>query len=135
VITKTFLCSEILYKTGCDDQMSVDIAIHVYENGLTEEDLDAFFSNCLGSKYFDISKNNYKAFENVYDKIADTDNFVLGEVSWDIPHWMQSILGCIGEDLPIIDADLIGKIEPHARPDLIQWLEEREGKQIFVVFW
>lgn len=115
--------------------MSVDIIIHVFENGLTKEDLRAFFSHTLGSKYFNLLRDDHKANEVATDKMELTDQFNLCEVSWDTPTWAQKIINIIGEDLPFIDNDLIEKIRPHADQNLIFWLEQHKGKQIFVVFW
>lgn len=115
--------------------MSVDVVIHILDNNITEKDISMFFSNCLGSKHFNLSRYNPKEFDRLYDKFMNTTKFDLCEVI-DHPYPDdQKIINIIREALPTIDDSLINKIRPHARDDLLLWLEEHKGKQIFIVHW
>lgn len=117
--------------------MSVDVVIHIFENDLTEEDLSMFFSNCLGSKHFNLDKHNYEESDKVSRKVEKTDQYLLWEVSDSAPDWIQTIVDdIIGEDLPEVTDDLISRIkEFYDYPGLLQWLTKNKNKRIFVVYW
>ncbi len=115
--------------------MAADLYLHIYE-GIEEKDLAIFFSNSIGSKYFNLDnrknaennrregsgEGNWKeSWEESYEKIAKTPNIWIGEVSWlkamlfedrdiFIPSTVDMINDIIGEVLPIINEELITKI-------------------------
>jgi hypothetical protein len=134
--------------------MSADLCIHIFE-GIAEEDLAEFNSHTFGSKYFDLSK---KSFSNeVFDKILGTERIDVGEVSWlkaavtdsdeFVPGPIGKLVDIIGEDLPVIDDELIAKIGEamkvpnksgysiKSEHDVVTWLQARKGKRIFTVSW
>jgi len=133
--------------------MAADLSIHVFE-GVTEEDLAAFFSHTLGSKYMDL---NRRTDLGVHLKISDTPGIWIGEVSWlkaaitgdmeYVPGPVQSVQETIGEDLPEVDDALIARIMaafdiPNltayhiAEPaEVRSFLEAHRGKRLFTVSW
>jgi hypothetical protein len=139
--------------------MGADLQIHIYE-GLTEEDMQNFFSNNLGSKYFHprTGREDAGRFDKAYEKIAETPSVWVGE--WSplkaglfeepetfIPDAMGQIQEIIGEDLPVIDDVLIEKIKKALSLEnktsyrvsdgepIIKFLEEHRGKRVFTVSW
>jgi hypothetical protein len=144
--------------------MSADLSIHIFE-GIDESDLDIFFSNAIGSKYCKplFSKESEEAAkkkkdDDLYIKIGSTPEVWVGEVSWlkadlfddadaFIPTPVQLVSELIGEDLPIIDDELINNIETAlklenktsyrvAKPeDVVKFLRKHKGKRAFTVSW
>jgi len=163
--------------------MSADLHIHIYE-GLTKNDMEAFFSNVLGSKYCPLSPmfekfekeeeptqeelsaafehtcrtHSHEDFTKLWEKFSHTPNVWVGSVSWlkagltgdsdtYIPQPVEVVSDIIGEDLPIIDDELIGKIRAALRlsndtgyqvasePSVVAFLERHRGKQVFTVSW
>jgi len=139
--------------------MSADMHIHIFE-GIEEKDLKIFFSNTIGSKYcLPIGvKVSDEAWEKAYEKIANTPNIWIGEVSWlkagltsnpekYVPAPIQKISDIIGEDLPKIDDELIQKVENALRlknttsyqvanpKDVVKFLKKHKGKKVFTVSW
>jgi hypothetical protein len=140
--------------------MGADLHIHVYE-GLTENDLKAFFSNTLGSKYFVGFfgiRTSHEDWRKALDKIMKTKNVNVGECSWlkaallnddesFIPDTIGAINELIGEELPTLDENLKNKIiEAFAFPNktsydinkkerVEKFLEENMGKKLFTVSW
>lgn len=139
--------------------MAADLHIHIFE-GLTEEDMKIFFSNTIGSKYFDeeSTEKTENLYDQTYDKIAKTSSIWVGEVSWlkaalfedsenFIPSTVEHIDKVIGEDLPIIDDELITKIisafdlenktryELAKKEEIENFLINNKGKRIFTVSW
>ncbi len=136
--------------------MSADLHIHALM-GVTEEDLAEFNSNTLGSKWFN-PKPHGERKEEVFDKIADTPQVWVGEVSWlkaalfedperYVPLPVATIAEIIGEELPMCDDALINRIaEAMALPngtgyqlanatEVLTWLEEHKGHRLFTVSW
>lgn len=134
--------------------MAADLHIHIYE-GITENDLARFFSHVLGSKYFNMFTRNRA--EGDY-KAGETPGVWIGEVSWlkaalfedaenYIPSPVQIINDLIGEDLPVLDEDLLGKIlaaleQPNstqyciAEPKQVElFLRQHMGKRLFTISW
>jgi hypothetical protein len=145
--------------------MAADLHIHIVDNGYTEADAKRFMGHSFGSKHF--------SWENVTDansgdtdkweKIQKTPNIWVGEVSWlkaalvedgggdYIPGHVQAVYDAIGEDLPVIDDELIKTIDAgfavpngsiyhdegfeqtHAK--VLAFLREHKGKQCFTVSW
>ena len=137
--------------------MSADLQIHVLE-GATESDLAKFNSNTFGSKYFNPVSIETPCFEEPwYKRITKTPSVWVGEVSWlkaallggddFIPMPIQAVDEAIGEDLPVIDEALIGRIEAAmgtenrtqyriADPnEVLTFLRQHLGKQVFTLTW
>lgn len=130
--------------------------LHIFE-GITEDDLKTFFSNTLGSKHFNLYRSS-RGWDSVFSKIADTPNVWIGEVSWlkaafcdndetFIPNTVGEVHDIIGEDLPVIDDELIQKIlkafdlenktsySLAKKEDIEKFLLEHKGKKAFTVSW
>ena len=138
--------------------MAADLHIHIYD-GLTEDHMRIFFSNTMGSKWFNpVSFNNSRFDSKEYREVADSENIWVGEVSWlkaafledgdtFIPTTVQQVSEAVGEDLPEIDDDLIAKIMTAfaqenkteyalaKQEDLLHWLECNRGKKVFTISW
>ena len=140
--------------------MAADLHIHVLE-GITENDLQIFNSNTFGSKYFDLSRMqpSSEEWDKVYDKISDAPNIWIGEVSWlkaalcddaeqFVPDSVAMIHELIGEDLPVLNDELIAKILKamglknetsygieDGEDDIQKFLQKHKGKKVFTVSW
>lgn len=135
--------------------MAADLHIHVFE-GIAETDLAMFNSGTFGSKWFGSCSGNRSI--DCFSRIADTPNVWIGEVSWlkaalsgdeasYIPDAVAKISELIGEDLPVLDDALIGKIlaaleSPNdtgyglANQTTVQeFLTQHKGKPVFTVSW
>jgi hypothetical protein len=136
--------------------MAADLHIHILK-GIEESDLAAFNSNTLGSKYFNPRTVDQTDF-SIYDKIGDTPNVWVGEVSWlkaalfedaaeFVPSAVEAIHGFIGEDLPVIDDELIDKVASafalanttqyklENDEKVIEFLRQHKGERAFTVSW
>lgn len=138
--------------------MAADLYIHVFE-GVTEADLAAFNGNVLGSKWFneDFSKPQ-EWDEALHMRIHETPKVWIGEVSWlkaamlddsetYIPSPVQAVFDLVGEELPVLDEDLLGKLLAAlvlsnsmdytvATPDEVGvFLWSHLGKRLFTVSW
>jgi hypothetical protein len=147
--------------------MAADLHIHIYE-GITKADLADFNSNVIGSKWFagfGLIPRDKRTHEeqfgpgSVHQRITDTPNVWVGEVSWlkagltgdnesFIPDVVGKISDLIGEDLPVIDDDFLDKVraiyataKEHehygvaAEKDVLSFLEANKGKQVFTISW
>lgn len=138
--------------------MAADLSIHVAEN-ITEDDLRAFFSNTLGSKYFNPRSGPRNDRQRAaWESVSSSPSVWIGEVSWlkaalfeepktFIPDTVGQIYQIIGEDLPVIDDDLIRKVMAAfdsknattydlANPSEVkEFLESHKGKRAFTVSW
>lgn len=140
--------------------MAADLHVHVLE-GITEDDLRIFFSNTLGSKHFSpvtVGERNDYGPGSIYDRVGNSPNVWIGEVSWlkamlledgetFIPEPVQAVQELIGEDLPVLDDELQAKLlealqRPNrtgytvaARDDVVEFLTEHRGKKLFTVSW
>ena len=135
--------------------MAADLHIHILE-GITEVDLRDFFTNTLGSKYF--GQGNSQRFMDLFQKISETPNIWIGEVSWlkagltndaktFIPDPVQKVKDLIGENLPVLDEKLLKEIVdalniPNdteysvAEPmEVEEFLRPFIGSQLFTVSW
>ena len=128
--------------------MSVQVMLHVVDNGVTEDDVIALASGTLGSKYFSWAGAGRMNAEGGLDhtlKIAkDAPGVVVGDRSaFDDPDEITEVMEIIGEDFPVIDADLSERV---CRPlvqagndktaiEVLKFLREHEGKKAFVVAW
>lgn len=146
--------------------MSADLHIHAMTDEMTIDDLKCFFSKNLGSKYFSGFFSDGPCRENKladcshWQKIIKSPQIWIGEVSWlkqalmgerdgeYVPDAVQAVHDLIGEDLPVLDANLRAKIlkaaipkEPHPfyqttkSEELPLWLKENEGRTLFTVSW
>lgn len=135
--------------------MAADLHIHIKDETITEDVLKGFFASSMGSKYFDI---NNRGFDKGYDIVSRTVQIWIGEVSWlkaaltedpetFVPPTVQQVSDLIGEDLPVLNDELIGKIlkafdAPNStgyslakKEDVEKFLLENKGKQVFTVSW
>lgn len=145
---------------GGVDVMAADLYIHVFE-GITEEDLKIFFSPTIGSKHFGAYLNHQdfnRMWEEVYSKISETPSVWVGEVSWlkaaifddeetFIPEPISKVVDIIGEDLPVVDDELISRIEEAMKlpnktkyrvndpAEVVEFLRKHKGKRVFTVSW
>ncbi len=134
-----------------------DLHIHVLE-GVTEDDLRVFFSNTLGSKWFNPRPAGVSR-EPSWGRVAESPQVWVGEVSWlkagvtgdddtYVPHPVQAVHELIGEDLPVLDEALLKKLEvalkiPNqaggyettAAEKVVAFLKEHMGKRLFTVSW
>lgn len=139
--------------------MAADLHIHVFE-GIDEEVLRAFFSNILGSKWFNPNSGlprGARQWEAAVRCIEKTPQIWIGEVSWlkaalyglesFVPEPVRQIHELIGEDLPTLDDVLEKNILAAfaaenatgyrlARVDDVRaFLAEHKFKKLFVVSW
>lgn len=141
--------------------MSADLHIHSMR-GVTEQDLGCFFSNTLGSKWFQwwMRPNCIERWKcKHHDAVLASGNIWIGQVSWlkaaltesdeFIPEPVQAIHELIGEHLPILDAELKDKIlqaltipnerasfyNIAERKDVEEWLDRNMGQKLFTVSW
>lgn len=143
--------------------MAADLHLHVFKEGeLTEADFQSFFSRTIGSKWFggwgkqdDYDSPQSKASR---EAISNTPNLWIGEVSWlkaglfddpdqFIPDVVQSVSDTIGEELPIVDDQLIEKLrkdftagnrtdyEVSRFSEAEQFLRSHMGCRAFTVSW
>lgn len=143
--------------------MSADLSIHILDNGLNEQDYKDISSHTLGSKYclglFFIRKIPKERMDEVYDHFSKSPQIWVGEVSWlkaavtgdsktYVPDIVKEIHDIIGEDFPVINADLIEKIESaydkcmnktsysvEKKEKVIDFLREHKGKKACTVSW
>ncbi len=135
--------------------MSADLHIHVLE-GVTEDDVAMMNSNVMGSKHFRWDAPQKPL--DLFTKISDTPNVWIGEVSWlkaalfedpdtFVPDPVDKVSEIVGEDLPVIDEDIIDQITAALRlpnntrysiadpGEVRAFLEQHKGKKIFVISW
>ena len=134
--------------------MAADLHIHVLD-GISGEDLASFFSNTLGSKYFNPRPGGRASASS---PVSQTPNVWIGEVSWlkaaflgdsetYVPASVVQISDLIGEDLPELTEELLTKIldalgsknttnySISSRDDVESFLREHMGKRLFTVSW
>lgn len=135
--------------------MAADLHVHILE-GIGEGDLALFFSNALGSRWFNPKPGSQDL--TLYEKIDETPNIWIGEVSWlkaalfegaesFVPSGVAKVQEIIGEDLPTVDDALIEQIREAlggengtgysvTKPDpVIDFLLAHRGKRCFTVSW
>jgi len=136
--------------------MAADLHIHTME-GVTEYDLQVFFSHSLGSKWFDITTES-DCFGPEWKAVTNSPSVWVCEVSWlkaglldddsYIPDLAAEITNLIREDLPIIDDDLIHQVkqifnrmkqhefyEQTDETPVLEFLEQHKGQRTFTVSW
>lgn len=127
----------------------------------SESDFAVFFSNALGSKWFNPRTVAARSEddERAFDRVAAAPDMWIGEVSWlkaalfdenpeaFVPSAVEKIQEIIGEELPVIDDALISAIDdamrgPNAtsyevaKPDDVRaFLEKHKGLRCFTVSW
>ena len=141
--------------------MSADLHIHVFEC-ITEDDIAKLNVSTVGSKHFDLVQAMHVQRSGIYMKVINrihsTPNVWIGEVSWlkasvfgdvetFVPNPIAGVQEIIGEDLPVIDGDLIERIgtalsmtnttKYHIvdRDKVLTFLRKHMGKQVFTVSW
>lgn len=137
--------------------MSADLHIHIFK-GITEDDLAAFFSNTIGSKWFDPTLLRSRSVDT-FSIMLKTPSIWIGEVSWlkgmeesdeqdYVPDIVGSISELIGEELPEINDEFIGKVcdlyhtaAAHGfyrtadKETVIEFFEAHKGQRVFTISW
>ena len=146
--------------------MSADLHIHVLDNGAEEKHLAGLQANTIGSKYckdfrdddYDYYNGEYADWDESYRIISETSNVWVGEVSWlkaaflddpksFIPQPILKIHEIIGEDLKIIDDNMISEISDalslknktayslSRKNKVLSFLKKHKGEKVFTVSW
>lgn len=140
--------------------MAADLHIHVFADGeLTEDDFRTFFGNSLGSKWFNPTASTWDKTEELYAKFDATPNIWIGEVSWlkaalfddpdkFIPNPVMQVAEIIGEELPVVDDELIEKVgnalktenqttayATSTASEVVEFLQKHKGKHAFKISW
>jgi hypothetical protein len=125
--------------------MAADLHIHVLE-GITEKEIILF------------NKGSATVTSQLFDKIGESPNVWIGEVSWLkaalfndsnewIPSTVQTIRDLVGNDFPVIDEDFINKVSEAfdkqnitsyslaEKQEVKDFLKEHLGKKAFTVSW
>jgi len=136
--------------------MAADLYIHILE-GVTEDNIKRFEGNTIGSKYFGTPCTD-EEWDVIDRKLAKTPAVWVGEVSWlkaallddndtYIPAPVMAVSEAIGEDFPVIDDELIGKVQDAlAEPnqtgykvndpkEVLAFLTKHKGKKCFTIAW
>ena len=143
--------------------MGAELCIHVYK-GLTEQDFKIFFANSMGSKYFrgfgggyTVAQHETLGYDEILKKIMDTPSVSVGDWSplkaalFDddkfLPTPLEKIQEIIGEDLPVIDNEMIEKIgnalglenttyyDVSSDVPIVSFLMKHRGEQVFTMSW
>jgi hypothetical protein len=143
--------------------MSAELCIHVMTDDLTEEEVKILLGGSLGSKWFDWQAMAWNQRTGRYDavmrKVSETPHVVVGDVSWlkaalfeggedeFVPDTIGAVASIIGEDLPVLDEDLVNRIigayelpnrtnyELAAPEPVVEFLRAHQGQRIFTVSW
>lgn len=150
--------------------MSADLHLHVFDRDeLKEEDFRCFFRNIIGSKWslpieniFSVQKTKCEELHGTdcvhWDNISNSINIWVGSVSWlkaalfedgetFVPDTVNAIHELVGEDLKVIDDELIRKIadtfdlqnktqyDIAKKEDIENFLIQHKGKKIFTISW
>jgi len=146
--------------------MAADLHIHIAKD-VAKEDVRRFALPLLcGSKEKVQNHPRVRAgsaitgeeFDELWDKIVNAPSVWVGEVSWlkaaifedaetFIPDPIQRVHDIIGEDLPVVDDDLITKIEDAMKSpnstsyslgngeEIVEFLKANKGERVFTVSW
>lgn len=138
--------------------MSADQSIHVMTEILSLEDLQIFYSNVLGHKWWNPFLWEKKGNLDAMSKIIDTPRVWIGEVSWlkagvtgnpkaYIPATIERISQVIDDGVTVCTSEVIEKIQ-HAfeQPnetdyslndvrEVIEFLKQHQGQVLFTVGW
>lgn len=140
--------------------MAADLYIHIVTPEIDESVLADFFSNSLGSKWFNPKPGTrfLSDPDSAWGKISATPAIWVGEVSWlkaglfndpqkFVPQPVLEVNELIGEDLPVIDDVLIARIRNALRAPnttsysvsdtdaVLQFLVEHKGERCFTISW
>jgi hypothetical protein len=146
-----------------EQRMSADLAIHIRTEAVTLEVLKAFFSNSLGSPYFNpVSMGMMMqsgAHDRAFDIIADTPSVNVGEVSWlkalvfddpdaFIPDPVQQVKDLIDSSgNTVITDELIDQVQAAMQAPndtgydvsdsnkIVEFLKTHKGARAFTVSW
>jgi len=141
--------------------MSADLHIHVLTKKFTEKHVEAFQSNSLGTRFFNLGYD--KRFEkehdcDLYKMCAATPDVWVGEVSWlkanvledeesFIPNIVQAVWETVGENFPVIDDSFIEAIKKafeagnttdysvSSVDKVVSFLTKHLGKKVFTISW
>jgi hypothetical protein len=148
--------------------VAADLHIHALGE-LSEDDVCCFFGHMFGSKHF-----RWHAADRCIDgvtkswrcphqeRVTRSDSVWVGRVSWlkaalfsddrYIPEAVQQVHDIIGEDLPLLDEQLLEQILeaaeiPNTRaswydtvmdrgdPEIVVWLRDHMNQRLFTVSW
>jgi hypothetical protein len=136
--------------------MAADLHIHVMPDDMSEDVLADFFSHTLGSRWFN---PRCRQADDTYQKIADTPNVWIGEVSWlkaaltddpdtYVPNPVAKVSEIVGDSLPRLDDAMVDRLMAAVGEDngtsyrtadepvkLREWLIEHKGRRVFTVSW
>lgn len=128
--------------------MSVQVQLHVLDNGVTEADVIALAAGTLESKYFSwsgVSRMNAAGGLDVTLKIADkAPGVVIGDRSaFDEADEVSEVMSVVGEDFPVVDDELTQRVlkpllaagNNDAAGRVDEFMHEHKGKRAFVVAW
>ncbi len=143
--------------------MSADLYIHVMTDDMIMDDFKCFFSNHIGSIWWDVNhschQGPYTGEQCEHDKrICDSPQVWIGSVSWlkasfseDGSEYMPGpvvlINDLIDENLPILNKELERKIlaalsaendtkySVTENKDVKDFLKQHYGKKLFVISW
>jgi|ERR1051326_1026516 hypothetical protein len=125
--------------------MSAELHIHVKTVTVSEEALATFFATDGSSRKY-VAIGEFTPFrispERAYDIIAETPHVWVGKECF-----LEALIKAIGDELPVIDDELIEKItsataedgrtlyELGRATDVLTFLNEHKGERIFTVCW
>lgn len=129
--------------------MLIDCHIHVLK-GIGEECVKTLKRRVYGSRFFDLdaTRLDFTLSElSLIQAALNTPNCLAGHVS-EGPHSITpgglAVRRIIGEDFPVLDDTLIGKLmaeidDPRLEREYVdmaaEFLEEHKGEKVFTVFW
>ena len=142
--------------------MAADMCIHA----ITEVEKWAYIQlekSCIGSKYFSDERQDkefHDKWNEALDVMVDTPavGVGVGEVSWlkaalfedgdtFVPKPIETISEIVGEDFPVIDDEMIAKIEAAMKlpnttgyslgsaKDILQFLKDHKGRFACAISW
>jgi len=134
--------------------MSADLSIHILDKGATEEHYKDFKRKTMGSKYFGglgcVPLPDEREDECL-ELFSNNSQIWVGSVSWlgeEVPDVVRSIYNIIGEDFPLIDEGLIGKVEAaydkcvnkttldvEKKEKIVDFLKEHMGEKACTISW
>ncbi|MDF5756594.1 hypothetical protein [Spongiactinospora sp. TRM90649] len=139
--------------------MSADLYIHAM-SGVTEEDLECFFSSSFGSRWENRSQACTRPPRCAHRQaVSDSPSVWIGEVSWlkaalledsgYVPEPVEAVTKMIGEHLPVLDEDLraglLRAIAVHNQraanyrvvrdESVVGWFDKHMGARLFTVSW
>ena len=141
--------------------MTADLHIHIRTEEITDEVMQTFFCNVLGSKYcnpqiaFQYGDLSYRL--KLFQKMNETPNCWIGEVSWlkaevfdDGNTYIPNAVGEVSEifeNETVIDDDVIKRVEDAmsmkndtsygvaSKDEVVDFLKEHKGERAFTITW